>query len=63
MMEDVVKSVAPKLSVGTGSGGTDLEYLQGWLLKFGDHSNTLCISVESFIDWIVELMHIPHIGR
>ena len=51
--EEVVKSVARKPAGGAGPGGTDSEALQGWLLKFGYHSKTLFISVESFVDWLV----------
>ena len=50
--EDSVKSVVRKLSESAGPAGTDLKYLQGWLLKFGYHSKKLCISVESFVDWL-----------
>ena len=49
---DLVESVAQKLSGSAGPGGTDLEDLQGWLLKFGDDSNKLRISVESFVEWL-----------
>ena len=34
--EEVVKLVAQKLLGSTGPGGTYLEALQGWLLKFRD---------------------------
>ena len=44
--EDVVKSVARKLSGSTGTGGTDLEALQGWLLKFWYDRKIHYISVE-----------------
>ena len=50
--EDVVKSAMRKLSGNAGPGGTDLEALQGWPLKFGDHSKKLRISGESFMDWL-----------
>ena len=36
--EEVVELVALKLAGSAGRGGTDLETLQGWLLKFGDNS-------------------------
>ena len=48
----MLDSVAHKLSGIAGPGGIDLEYLQGWLLKFGDHIKKLCISVEYFVDWL-----------
>ena len=39
--EDVVKLVACKLLGGSSPGGTDLDALQGWLLKFwGGQKNT-----------------------
>ena len=43
--EDVVESVARKLLGSTGPSGTNSGALQGWLLKFGDHSKKLRISV------------------
>ena len=43
--EEVVVSVAWKLSGSSSPGETDLEVLQGWILKFGDHSRKLCIIV------------------
>ena len=50
--EDLVKSVAPELSGSTGSGDTDSEYLQGWLLRFRKHSKKRSISVKYFVEWI-----------
>ena len=50
IMKDVVELVMRNCSGSAGPGGMDLEYLQGWLLKFGDHSKKLSISVESFVD-------------
>ena len=50
--EIVVESVAQKLSGSAGPGGTDSEALQGLLLKFGDYSKKLCISVEYFVKWV-----------
>ena len=35
--EDMVNSIAWKLYRSAGTGGTDSEYLQEWLLKFGYH--------------------------
>ena len=49
-MEGVVELVAQKLSGSAGPGGTDSDSLQGCLLKFREHSKTLCIRVESFMD-------------
>ena len=40
IMGDVVKLVARKLLGISGHGGTDLEALQGWLLKLGDDRKT-----------------------
>ena len=48
--EDVFELVAPKLSGRSGPGGTDLEAIQGRLLKLGEDIKKLCISVEIFID-------------
>ena len=36
----------------SGPGGTDLETLQGWILKFGEDSKRLGTSVEISIDWL-----------
>ena len=41
-----------KLSGSSGTGGTDSEYLQGWLLKFREDSKKLRTSVKFFFDWI-----------
>ena len=46
-----MKLVAQKLSRNLGPCGTDLEALQGWILKSGEDSKKLCISVEIFVDW------------
>ena len=46
--EDVIKSVAQKILGSSGPGGTDSEYLQGWLLKFGQDSKKLRTSVKFF---------------
>ena len=53
IMEDLVESIAPKLLGILVPGGTDLEALQGWLLKFGEDRKKLFTSVEIFVDWIV----------
>ena len=50
--EDVVKLVAQKLLGSLIPGGTYLEALQGWILKFGDDRKKPCISVEIFIEWL-----------
>ena len=52
--EDVVKSVARKLLGSAGAGGTDLDALQGWLIKFKDHSKKLHVSVETFVEWLAD---------
>ena len=49
IMEEVVELVMRKLSWSARPGGTDLEALQGCLLKFGDNSKKLYISVEYFV--------------
>ena len=50
--EDVVKLVTQKLLGSASPGDTDLEALQGWILKFGCHSKKLRISVEYFRAWM-----------
>ena len=50
--EDVVKLVAQKISRRLLPNGMDSEALQGWLLKFGENSKKLLISLEMFVDWI-----------
>ena len=49
--KESVELVARKLSETSGPGGTDSEALQGWILKFGEDSNRLRASVETFVDW------------
>ena len=49
IMEDVAKSVARKLSGISDPGGTYLEALHVWLLKYGEDSKKLHISVEIFV--------------
>ena len=46
--EHVVKLVKWNLLGSLGPGGKNLESLQGWLLKFGQDSKKLCISIEIF---------------
>ena len=50
--EEDVESVVRKRLGRSGPGGTDSEALQGWLLKFGEDSNRLHTSVETFVDWL-----------
>ena len=50
--EEAVELLARKLLGGSGPLGTDLEALQGWLLKFGEDSTRLRTSVENFVDWL-----------
>ena len=50
--EEAVELVARKLLGSFGPGGTDLEELQGCLLKFGEDSTRLLTSVETFVDWL-----------
>ena len=51
--EEAVESVAQMFLVISGSGGTDSEALQVWLLKFGEDSTRLRNRVENFVDWLV----------
>ena len=48
----MVDLVAQKLSGSAGPGDTDLEALQGCLLKFWGDIKKLCISVESFVGFL-----------
>ena len=50
--EDVVESVACKILRSLGPGGKDSGDLHGWLLKFGEDRKRLCISVESFVEFL-----------
>ena len=50
--EEAIESVAQKLLGSSGSGGTDSEALQGWLLNFGEDITILHTSVETFVDWL-----------
>ena len=55
--EDVVESVARKLSGSAVASGMDLEELQGWLLKLGDHSRKLCANVKYFVYCLAKKTH------
>ena len=55
--EDVVNLVAQKLLGSSGPGGTDLEALQGWLLKFREDRKRLRNSVKTFVDWLANGTH------
>ena len=55
--EDVVESVARKLSGSAVASGMDIEALQGWLVKLGDHSRKLCANVKSFVDSLSKKSH------
>ena len=50
--EEVVESVARKLSGRSGPGGTASESQQVCLLKFGENSTRLCTNVETFFSWL-----------
>ena len=50
--EDVVELVTEKLSGSSGTGVTDSEDLQRWLLKSGEDIKILFTSVEIIVDWI-----------
>ena len=55
--EDVVGSVAQKLSGSLGPGYTYLEALQGWLLKLREDSNCFRTSVEIFVNCMDNQSH------
>ena len=44
--EDVVKSVAQKLSGSSGTGGMDSEALQEWLLKFREDRKKIVLVLK-----------------
>ena len=46
--EEAVESVVQFFSGSSGPGGTDSEALQVWLLKFGEDSNRIRTSMETF---------------
>ena len=48
IMEDVVNLVARKLLGSSGTSGTDLKYLQGWLLKVGEEIKNVLSVLEFF---------------
>ena len=50
--EESVESVARKHSGIYGTGGTDSEALQEWIMKFGEDSTRLCTRLETFVDWL-----------
>ena len=50
--EEAVESVAHKLLGSSGPGGTELEALQGWFLKYGEDSTRIHTSMEKFVDWL-----------
>ena len=51
-MEDVVESVAQKLSGISGPEGMDSESLQVWFLKILEDSTRLYARVKKFVDWL-----------
>ena len=55
--EDVVESVAQKLSGSAGPSRTNLEALQGYLLKLGDHSRKLCFNVKYYVAFLAKTNH------
>ena len=55
--EDVVESVALKVSGSAWPSRTDIEALQGWLLKFGDHSRSFFSMSDK------QIHHGPPIGH
>ena len=48
--KESVESVAKKLLGSSGPGGTELEALQVWILKFGEGGIRLRTSVETFVN-------------
>ena len=62
--EEVVKSVAQKLSGSTGNGGMDSEALQGWLLTLEEHSRKVHVNVEYLLTgWPIKTHHGPPTGN
>ena len=54
MIDDMVKSVAQIFSGNSGPGGTDLEALQGWLLKFGEDRKNFAPALQFLlIGWTI----------
>ena len=49
IMEDLVNLVARKILGISGTSGTDLEYLQGWLLKVGKEIKNFLLVLEFFL--------------
>ena len=54
IMEYVVEYVARKFLGSSGPRGTNLEALQGWILKFGDNKKILLTSVETFANFLAK---------
>ena len=50
IMEEAVELVARTILGSSDPEGTELEALQGCILKFGDDSTRLRTSVETFVD-------------
>ena len=50
--EEAVESVVQFFSGSSGPGGTDLETIQVWLMKFGEDSTKLLTTVETFVGWL-----------
>ena len=50
--EEVVESVVQNISGSAGPSGTDLEALEGCILKFEDHSEKNRISAEYSVEWL-----------
>ena len=50
--QDVVETVASKLSGAAGPGGTDGEELKSWLLWYGSHSQSLRDEFAIFTNWL-----------
>ena len=43
-----------KISGSAGPSGTYSKALQGWVLKFGDHSINISVNVRYFVDWLAK---------
>ena len=44
--KDAIKLVLQKILESSGPGSTGLEYIQGWILKFGENSNIILLVLK-----------------
>ena len=63
--EDVIKLIAQTLLRGSDPSGIESGALQGCILEFVKDGKKLCISVETFVDWMANKnkhgRHIVHL--